>query len=135
MASMLARKKLFSWPLEMGQVPHLIGNRCAICGQLYFPMKNICSKCLDDQLEEVYFGRHGRLYSYSIIHVPSPGFKAPYAVGYVDLDEGLRLFSLITNWQEMDLRNGRIVELVLTKIGEDSVGNDVIGFAYEPRCD
>lgn len=35
----------------------------------------------------------GRLYSYVISHVAAPGFKPPYVIAVVELEEGPRLLS------------------------------------------
>ena len=38
----------------------------------------------------------GRLYSYVIHHRPVPGFTPPYAIAVVELDEGPRMMTNIT---------------------------------------
>ncbi|MEI9983636.1 MAG: OB-fold domain-containing protein [Aliidongia sp.] len=49
--------------------------------------------CLDRQGER----SKGRLFSYVIHHRPVPGFTPPYAIAVVELDEGPRLMTNITN--------------------------------------
>lgn len=125
-------EKNFSWPLEENQVPYLIGNRCPLCGNFHFPKALACTKCLSEKLEEIHFGRNGKLYSSSIIQISSMGITAPYAIGYIDVDEGQRLFAMIINWKKDDLKSGRNMELTITKIREDASCGRVIGFAYRP---
>jgi uncharacterized OB-fold protein len=125
-------EKNFSWPLEENQVPYLIGNRCRLCGNFHFPKALACTKCLSEKLEEVHFGRNGKLYSSSIIQVSSMGLNAPYVIGYVDIDEGMRLFALIVDWKNSDLKSGKSMELTIRKIREESSGGRIIGFAYRP---
>lgn len=130
--SNLIRKRIFSWPLEGKQSPYLIGNRCRLCGKFHFPKVLGCTNCLSEQFDEIHFGRKGKLYSYTIIHTSSMGLKAPYAIGYIDIDEGQRLFSMIIDWQNNDLRDGISMELTITKIREESSVGGVIIFAYRP---
>jgi uncharacterized OB-fold protein len=125
-------EKNFSWPLEEKQVPYLIGNRCRLCGKFHFPKTLACTKCLNEKLDEVHFGRTGKLYSYSIVQVSSMGLAAPYVIGYVDIDEGVRLFALIVDWKKSDLQSGKSMELTIRKIREESSGGRIIGFAYRP---
>jgi uncharacterized OB-fold protein len=123
----------FNWSLEGKQAPYLIGNRCNLCGKFHFPKTPACTRCLSEELDEIHFGRSGKLYSHSIIHVSSMGLKAPYAIGYVDVDEGERLFAMIIDWGQSDLRSGRSMELTITKLREESSCGRVTGFAYRPK--
>jgi uncharacterized OB-fold protein len=81
-------------------------------------------------MERVPLGRVGTLYSFTIVYVAPRGFTAPYAVGYVDLPEGLRVFAPIIGWHSpADLEMGRSVELVIEKMGERE-GADIMGYKY-----
>ena len=128
----IIEEKNFSWPLEEKQEPYLIGNKCKLCGKFHFPRALACTNCLNEKLEEVNFGKKGKLYSYSIVQVASMGFSAPYAIGYVDIDEGVRLFALIVDWKRSDLKSGKSMELTIRKIREESSDGRIIGFAYRP---
>lgn len=123
---------LAAWSVDKMGKPYLIGRKCQGCEKFHFPPVDNCSECLSDRLKSVQFGRKGRLYTYSIIEVSSLGFEAPYAIGYIDLDQGIRLYSMITEWKAEELKNGRSMELVITKIRKDAEGNDVKGYAYRP---
>jgi uncharacterized OB-fold protein len=126
------KEKNFSWPLEKNQLPYLIGNKCRLCGKFHFPRTLACAKCLSEELEEIHFGRNGKLYSYSIVLVSSMGLDAPYATGYIDVDEGQRLYAMIFDWKKDDLRSGRNMELIIKKLREDSSSGRVMGYAYRP---
>ena len=43
-------------------------------------------------MEEVPLSQRGRIHSFTVIHVGQEGFEVPYAVGYIGLPEGVRLF-------------------------------------------
>ncbi len=121
------------WTADPGKAPCLIGTRCKRCRHFHFPPINRCTQCLSIELENVPFGRSGTLYSYSVIQISSLGFKAPYAVGYIDLDEGVRLLAPIVEWQDAGLSSGKKMELVVGKVKQDADGNDVEGYMYRPQ--
>jgi uncharacterized OB-fold protein len=56
----------------------------------------------------------------------------PYAFGYVELPEGVRIESLFTGCDFENLEIGLCVELVLEKISEDEQGNDVVCHKFRP---
>jgi uncharacterized OB-fold protein len=66
----------------------LKGGACASCGALAFPKPGICSGCLSE-------ARDGVLYAFSVIHVGRRP-DLPYAVGYVDLADSVRVFAELT---------------------------------------
>lgn len=71
----------------------LAGGCCADCGELSFPQAQICIKCFSEKINIIAMSDHGTLYSYSIVRVGRTKDKTPYAVGYIDLENGIRLFS------------------------------------------
>ena len=83
------REGLFRMSSESGEKPCLFGSRCKACGQLSFPPRKVCSRCFSEEMENIPLSRNGKLYSYTIIEYPAPGLAGPYAIGYVDLPEGL----------------------------------------------
>jgi uncharacterized OB-fold protein len=83
-------------------------------------------------MEEVRLSHRGRLYSYSVIHVSAPGFKAPYAVGYVDLPEGPRLFGHLDGWQDGPIPLDSSVEIYAGPIGKDRDGEELISIRFRP---
>ncbi len=128
----LVRKNLEDWSLVRKDPPALIGHKCLDCGKLIFPPTPTCTSCLSTRLREVFFGKKGRLYSHTIVRVPMPDFEAPYVIGYIDVEEGFRLFAYITEWQSSSLKNGMEMELVVTSSKVDKQGNSALGFAYRP---
>jgi uncharacterized OB-fold protein len=111
----------------------LVGGRCAGCGKVFFPRFHTCPSCAARQsMAEVQLSRRGKLYSYSIIHVNTPGFKAPYAVGYVDLPEGPRVFGHLDGWQDGPIRLDSPVEIYAGPIGKDRDGAELISVRFRP---
>jgi uncharacterized OB-fold protein len=83
-------------------------------------------------MEHIPLSTKGKLYSYTIIGYPPPGLTAPYAIGYVDLPEGVRVFSILTGWNPGTLKVGMDVELVLDTFRQDKEGNELITYKFRP---
>ena len=66
---------------------------CNSCAKTYFPPRAFCPGCGSRDVKVVKASGKGRLYSYIINHLPSPGFTSPFVVAIVELDEGVRLMS------------------------------------------
>jgi len=64
--------------------------KCSDCGAKTLPAGFLCFQCGGSQISPQPVSGEGVLYSFTQIHV-SPRFPTPYSVGYVDLDEGLRV--------------------------------------------
>ncbi len=71
--------------------------RCADCERVTFPPKPFCPHCWSKNLTWVPLRGRGRLYSQTVVHAAPAVFRAeaPYRVGIVDLDEGLRIATRI----------------------------------------
>ncbi|MFH1487916.1 MAG: Zn-ribbon domain-containing OB-fold protein [Pseudomonadota bacterium] len=126
------REGLFTLPDESHEKAHLIGSRCPLCGQISFPRRSICAKCLSPDLEETPLSGKGRIYTYTVIGYPAPGLEAPYAVAYIDLPEGVRVFSILTGWSRQTLEPGTEVELVIDKFREDEEGAAILTYKFRP---
>lgn len=88
----------------------LIGSRCPRCGDTRFPARKLCP---NDQVlcEEIQFSGLGTVYEAVKIFLAPPGFKAPLWVGYIDLDEGVRLFAQIGGGEESEPSHGDRVRM------------------------
>jgi uncharacterized OB-fold protein len=117
----------------------LVGSRCAGCGTHYFPQSLSCRNpdCDDKSVAAALLGRHGQLYSYTVqAYRPPPLFRmepfAPYAIGLVDLPEGLRVLGMLTGCELDEIRIGMPVELVVEALYTDESGRDVLTYKYAP---
>jgi len=130
MSFKLVRHGLFDWESE---APCLIGCRCRICREIYFPSRPICPNCLEEgTLENISLSEKGKLYSFCVVQKAPFGFEAPYAVGYVDLPEGLRIYAILAKAETGELRIGTEVKVVFEKITKDTEGNDILGYKFVP---
>jgi uncharacterized OB-fold protein len=57
---------------------------------------------------------------------------APYAIGLVDLPEGLRVLGMLTGCELDEIRIGMPVELVVEALYTDESGRDVLTYKYAP---
>ena len=76
----------------------IAGMRCASCGTDSAPPQPTCPYCGSDQgLTPGALPVTGRLYSYTIVHVPPEGREneSPYALAIVELDGGARISARI----------------------------------------
>ena len=78
--------------------------------------------------------KKGKIYTYTIVHNATPGYTGPvpYAVGAIELPEGIVILSPLTQCDFDKLEVGMFVELVLEKLHEDENGNDVMSYKFRP---
>lgn len=72
--------------------------RCAACSELSFPPKQICPRCWHSEMRWVEINPQGWLYSWTRIYAGPAVFESelPYAVGLVDLRDGIRVAVRLT---------------------------------------
>ncbi len=127
---------LYTWPSAR---PQLIASKCKACGELTFPKQDSCPSCTERGAEEVLLSRRGKLWTWTVQHFPPPHPYAgdlenfvPFGVGYVELAEGLRVESRLTENDPERLRIGMEMEMVIEQFGEDGDGNQLVTFAFRP---
>ncbi|MGA3116761.1 MAG: OB-fold domain-containing protein [Syntrophobacteraceae bacterium] len=109
----------------------LLGNKCSLCGRVYFPKARLCRECGHDELSEIELSRQGTLYTYTIGRMPASHFKPPCFVGYVDLPEGVRVFAPLEIKDGNPLQVGQSMELVISELWERE-DKEIIGYKFKP---
>jgi uncharacterized OB-fold protein len=118
--------------------PRLRGSRCKECGTVQFPHTPFCTNpdCPKDRelVEEWRGGPAGVLWSWTVLGVrASEPFRfdheGDYAVGMVDLPEGVRILGLLT--RTSDLRHDMPVRLVVRPLYHEEDG-PVVTWMWEP---
>ena len=129
-------EEVFTWSEEGA---NLIGTRCASCNTYYYPKSLSCKNplCNEKKVEEVLLSRRGKLYTYTIqYYPPPPPFRmepfAPFAIGLVELPEGIRVIGQLTGCDFNDIKIGMEVETVVEKLYQDEGGNEVITYKFKP---
>lgn len=118
---------------EANGVVRLIGMRCPVCGTRAFPAKDVCHECGNEKdLEPVKLSPTGKLYTYSEVHAAPKGFPRPYVVGYVDLEDGVRLFGQVEH-PAAELKVDEPVRVVLGQVRTDPNGVPVISYKFRKR--
>lgn len=74
----------------------LRASRCTKCGQAVFPASSICPFCLAESGEDLPLRGGATLYSFTRLHMGPKRWATPYAVGYADFPNGLRLFAKLS---------------------------------------
>jgi uncharacterized OB-fold protein len=110
----------------------LIGSKCATCGQAYFPACSRCFECDSETMEPLKFGHEGTLYSYAVSHMASNNFDPPYAAGWIDVAEGLRVFAPIRLKEGCCLKVGAELVLSIRELWRQN-SKSMMGYTYEPR--
>ncbi len=125
----------FTIPLDPAESPSLLGTRCRSCGEVFFPRRKVCAKCLSQDAEDTLLGPRGTLYTYTYVHLPMFGTSRTdsqgYGVGQVDLPEGPRVQAVLSGGRE-DFHIGMDLELELETLRENRKGQDVVIFRFRP---
>ncbi|HSV81226.1 MAG TPA: OB-fold domain-containing protein [Ramlibacter sp.] len=108
----------------------LVGMRCSSCGTKAFPARTVCSKCgADTGLEPALLSPRGTLYTYSEVHIAPKDFPTPYVIGYVDLQDGVRVFGQIEG-TAATLRPDQQVETTTGVVRRRADGTPVISYKF-----
>jgi uncharacterized OB-fold protein len=82
-------------------------------------------------MEEVVLSRLGKLYSFTIGRMASTHFQPPYAVGLVDLPEGVRVFAPLKMTEDKPFKVGMDMEVVIEELWQEN-DKQVIGYKFKP---
>lgn len=124
---------MWSVPSTSDEKPQLIASRCQSCGEIFFPKRLICANCQQKGLEEIKLSRRGKIYSFTVIMQRPPVYyrgPVPYAIGYVELPEGVRIETLFAHCDLEGLKIGMDVELIIEKLHEDEEGNEIMTYKF-----
>ena len=111
-----------------------MGAACLSCGKISFPRKPFCPACFDQQQEEVPLSKTGTLHTFSQSVMGPREMNRPYIIGFIDLPEGIKLYSLIVDCDPWDqtLEIDMEMRMVIGKIKTDEAGNDILGYTFTP---
>ena len=117
--------------LDAKGAPRLIGGRCRQCGAMSFPHAAVCANCLSEDIETVELAHEGRLYSYSVVHQAPKGWTVPYALGYVDLANDIRVLAHIDAPADK-LSIDMPLRLSTGVVGADASGRPLLSYTFTP---
>ena len=106
---------------EIPQRYRLEANKCTKCSKILFPERIICPDCKSESLEKFNLSGKGRILTYTIIRTAPEGFidLAPYAVGIIELDEGVRVMGQITDCFPEKIKIGDRVVAKFRRMNEE----------------
>ncbi|MFJ3896012.1 bifunctional MaoC family dehydratase N-terminal/OB-fold nucleic acid binding domain-containing protein [Streptomyces sp. NPDC090083] len=97
----------------------LLIQRCTDCGTLRHPWLPGCNACGGPDWDTVEASGEGTVYSYVVMHHPPfPAFDPPYAVGLIELAEGVRIVSNVVGVPYDKVRIGLPVRLEFRRYDE-----------------
>ncbi len=97
----------------------LLIQRCTDCGTLRHPWLPGCNACGGLDWDTVEASGEGTVYSYVVMHHPPfPAFDPPYAVGLIELAEGVRIVSNVVGVPYDKVRIGLAVRLEFRRYDE-----------------
>jgi uncharacterized OB-fold protein len=88
--------------------------RCTACQKLRHPPRPMCDACGSQAFDSIAASGKGTVHTYTVIHYPQvPGYDYPLVSIIVDLEEGERMVSALTECAPEDCRIGMPVEMVI----------------------
>jgi uncharacterized OB-fold protein len=125
---LMVRQGLFS----DGEAPALLGSRCTVCRAHDFPRHDTCPYCSTEDPVPTELSRAGTLWAWTAVTAPPPGYQGevPFGLGVVELPEGIRVITRLTESDPAALSFGQPMELRIVPLHADVDGNDVVTFAF-----
>ncbi|WP_149181423.1 bifunctional MaoC family dehydratase N-terminal/OB-fold nucleic acid binding domain-containing protein [Streptomyces sp. TRM49041] len=98
----------------------LLIQRCRACRTLRFPWLPGCADCGSPDWDTVRATGEGTVHSYVVMHHPPfPAFDPPYAVGLIELAEGVRIVSNVVGVPYDKVRVGMPVRLRFQRFDDE----------------
>ena len=113
----------------------LLGGFSPSSGKYHFPRLPACPYTGADDVEGVELSDRGTLWGWTAVTAAPPGYKGdvPFGFGVVELTEGLRVITRITEADPTRLEHGMPMRLVVASLHADDDGNDVVTYAFAPE--
>ena len=95
---------------------------CNQCDEPYFYPRPFCPRCWTDDVEWREASGRATLYTWSVVHnndLPPWPDRVPYVAAVVDLEEGPRMMTIITDCDPEDLKIGMDVTVAFEEYDED----------------
>ncbi len=117
-----------------GDEPRLLGGQCPACTRCHFPRAETCPYCSADGAQPVELSGSGRLWAWTAVTAAPPGYTGPvpYGFGVVELPEGVRVVTRLTEPDPARLEAGQPMKLTVVPVGADESGSPVVTYAFSP---
>jgi uncharacterized OB-fold protein len=110
-------------------------SKCKGCGKVWFPPRLICAECGKREFEDVTLSDKGRVQTFTVIRVGPSDFcdEVPYAIGIIELDDGVSIQCQIADCPLEDLKTGMPVKIEFRKVKQEGeAGIICYGFKAVP---
>jgi uncharacterized OB-fold protein len=94
----------------------------------FFPQHPVCPRCMSEDVAQTPMPTRGKLYSFTTLHVGAKKWQKPLSVGYVDLDNGVRVF---THLKGQAFRFDQKVEMDVARVGVEQDGTPISTFVFK----
>ncbi len=115
----------------------LVGSRCTVCGEKFFPPKNglICPNCHERAMEPYQCAQTGEVVCMALddLGFPATGYETtlPRRMAIIRLDDGIHVMSEIMEVEDpVEIQPGSRVKMVLRKHKREDTGAWVYGFRF-----
>lgn len=108
------------------------GNKNKESGEIFFPPRLIDPSTKSSEFEKVTLETEGKIITHTVVHVAPSHFRdlTPYAVGIVELNDGVRITAMIADCDPDDLKAGTKVRIEFRKIYEVGASG-IICYGYK----
>jgi uncharacterized OB-fold protein len=112
----------------------LLGSKCSNCGNVLFPRVDSCTYCATEDPAPVELSTEGTLWSWTAVTAPPPGYEGevPFGIGIVELPEGVRVITRLTESDPSALYAGQAMACRIVRLHTDAEGNDIVTYAFAP---
>jgi uncharacterized OB-fold protein len=95
--------------------------KCTGCGKVFFPPRLVCNGCRGREFKQVTLAQTGVVETFTVIRIAPTGFsdQAPYAVGVIKLDDGVKTTAQIVDCDLEKLAIGDRVRLEFRRVQQD----------------
>jgi len=129
------REGLWTTPSSPDDKLQLIGSKCPNCGEVVFPVNQVCVNCQNQNMTEIKLSRKGKIWSYTTVMLAPPQWykgPIPFDLAYVELPEGVRIWTRLLGAEAGTFRVGQEVELYIDVMHENGEGNEILGYCFVP---
>ena len=96
----------------------LLGSKCEECGREYFPPVQVCPNCGSKRIVDKEMPKRGKILVHTVLYSPLSGFEnqVPMILAFVELENGVRILSQITDAKPEEVNDGDEVEMVFRRV-------------------
>lgn len=94
----------------------LMAGKCTKCGKIHLPPRPLCDNCYSTDFEWLEVSGKGKLLTYTVIHIAPTAFQnlAPYGIGIIELEGGLKIPGMIQDIPQDQLQIGMTLTVDFT---------------------